>query len=76
MSRFGKRNETESNITHNQRLEFLGDAVIEFITSVHLFHMFHDLEEGGLSTYRTAIIQNQHLALLADVSYVSLMLIY
>ena len=37
---------------HNERLEFLGDAVVEFITSVHLFFMFPDLEEGGLATYR------------------------
>lgn len=65
MSRFGKKTETESNITHNERLEFLGDAVVEFVTSIHLFHIFPDLEEGGLATYRAAIVQNQHLAVLA-----------
>lgn len=67
MSRFGKENETDSNITHNERLEFLGDAVVEFLTSIHLFFMFPDLEEGGLATYRAAIVQNQHLAILAKV---------
>jgi ribonuclease III len=67
MSRFGKEFETDSNITHNERLEFLGDAVVEFLTSIHLFHMFPDLEEGGLATYRAAIVQNQHLAVLARV---------
>jgi dsRNA-specific ribonuclease len=67
MSRFGKKTVTESNITHNERLEFLGDAVVEFLTSIHLFHMFPDLEEGGLATYRAAIVQNQHLAVLAKV---------
>ena len=50
---------------HNERLEFLGDAVVEFITSVHLYYMFPDLEEGGLATYRSAIVLNQHLAVLA-----------
>ncbi|XP_020279114.1 ribonuclease 3 isoform X2 [Pseudomyrmex gracilis] len=65
MSRFGAKTETESSIAHNERLEFLGDAVVEFITSIHLFHMFPDLEEGGLATYRAAIVQNQHLAVLA-----------
>ena len=50
--RFGKKIETESAVKHNERLEFLGDAVVEFITSVHLFYMFPDLEEGGLATYR------------------------
>ena len=34
----------------NKRLEFLGDAVVELITSVHLFYMFPDLEEGSLIT--------------------------
>ncbi|KZC07809.1 PREDICTED: ribonuclease 3 [Dufourea novaeangliae] len=65
MSRFGARTETESSIAHNERLEFLGDAVVEFLTSIHLFHMFPNLEEGGLATYRAAIVQNQHLAVLA-----------
>ncbi|CAF4855599.1 unnamed protein product [Pieris macdunnoughi] len=65
MSRFGKSNETESEIKHNERLEFLGDAVVEFISSIHLFKMFPGLSEGGLATYRAAIVQNQHLALLA-----------
>ena len=65
MSRFGKQHETESNIMHNERLEFLGDAVVEFLSSIHLFYTFPDLEEGGLATYRAAIVQNQHLAVLA-----------
>ena len=65
MSKFGRKRETESKVQHNERLEFLGDAVVEFITSVHLFYMFPDLEEGGLATYRAAMVQNQHLAILA-----------
>ncbi|CAK1543104.1 unnamed protein product [Leptosia nina] len=65
MSRFGKSYETKSEIKHNERLEFLGDAVVEFISSIHLFKMFPGLAEGGLATYRAAIVQNQHLALLA-----------
>ena len=65
MSRFGCQEETTSNIQHNERLEFLGDAVVEFLTSIHLYFMFPDLEEGGLATYRAALVQNQHLAVLA-----------
>ena len=65
MSRFGCTKETISNIQHNERLEFLGDAVVEFLTSIHLYFMFPDLEEGGLATYRAALVQNQHLAVLA-----------
>uniref|UniRef100_A0A182MAP4 Ribonuclease 3 n=1 Tax=Anopheles culicifacies TaxID=139723 RepID=A0A182MAP4_9DIPT len=76
MSRFGKEHETDSNITHNERLEFLGDAVVEFITSIHLFHMFPDLEEGGLATYRAAIVQNQHLAVLAKKLHLEEFMLY
>ncbi|GBP09114.1 Ribonuclease 3 [Eumeta japonica] len=65
MSRFGNYRETESGIKHNERLEFLGDAVVEFLSSIHLFRMFPGLAEGGLATYRAAIVQNQHLAQLA-----------
>ncbi|XP_054736824.1 ribonuclease 3 [Anastrepha obliqua] len=76
MSRFGKEYETMSNITHNERLEFLGDAVVEFLSSIHLFFMFPDLEEGGLATYRAAIVQNQHLALLAKKLHLEEYMLY
>ncbi|KAK5604583.1 hypothetical protein CRENBAI_014994 [Crenichthys baileyi] len=65
MSRLGQDDPSPSRINHNERLEFLGDAVVEFLTSVHLYYLFPSLEEGGLATYRTAIVQNQHLAILA-----------
>lgn len=58
-------NEERSNIYGNERLEFLGDAIIEVISSIHLFFMFPELSEGHLDAYRQAIVQNQHLAELA-----------
>jgi hypothetical protein len=61
MSRFGKTKETESKLSHNERLEFLGDAVIEFITTVHLYYIFTDYQEGALATFRGAIVQNKNL---------------
>ncbi|XP_037945505.1 ribonuclease 3 isoform X3 [Teleopsis dalmanni] len=76
MSRFGKEYETDSNIAHNERLEFLGDAVVEFLSSIHLFFMFPELEEGGLATYRAAIVQNQHLALLAKKFHLEEYMLY
>ncbi|KAI4457702.1 ribonuclease iii [Holotrichia oblita] len=76
MSRFGRQQETESNITHNERLEFLGDAVVEFLSSIHLFYTFPDLEEGGLATYRAAIVQNQHLAVLARTLHLDQFMLY
>ena len=38
-----------------------------FPYSTHLYYLFPPLEEGGLATYRQAIVQNQHLAVLARV---------
>lgn len=67
MSRMGCDNDDcESDVTNNERLEFLGDAVLELVASVHLYFLFPNLEEGGLATYRAALVQNQHLSVLAD----------
>ncbi len=43
------------------------DCLIIFPYSTHLYYLFPPLEEGGLATYRQAIVQNQHLAVLARV---------
>ncbi|CAH8494245.1 unnamed protein product [Heterobilharzia americana] len=60
-----KMHEERSNIYGNERLEFLGDAIVEVISSIHLFFIFPELSEGHLDAYRQAIVQNQHLAELA-----------
>lgn len=65
MSRLAEEEEVQSNIHHYERLEFLGDAVVEFITSTTLYHLFPNVEEGGLAVYRQALVENQHLAKLA-----------
>lgn len=67
MSKLGSKKAEQSPLNHNERLEFLGDAVIEFITTIHLFYMFDELDEGGLATYRSTMVQNKNLALLAKV---------
>lgn len=65
MARMGSRKAQKSRIMNNERLEYLGDAVIEFLSTVHLFFMFPDLQEGGLATYRSSLVQNRQLASLA-----------
>ncbi|KAJ7372321.1 hypothetical protein OS493_019765 [Desmophyllum pertusum] len=65
MSNLGKMEEYQSMIRHNERLEFLGDAVLELISSVHLYFMLPSQPEGGLAMYRSALVQNKHLAQLA-----------
>lgn len=68
MSKLGSKKVEQSPLNHNERLEFLGDAVIEFITTIHLFFMFTELDEGGLATYRSTMVQNKNLAVLAKVT--------
>lgn len=75
MARMGFSRAKRSPIMNNERLEYLGDAVIEFLTSIHLYFMFPDDQEGSLASYRSTLVQNKHLALLAKVSY-SIMMNY
>jgi len=56
----------ESPINYLERPEFLGDAVLGFICSVSLFHMFPHLGEGALSMLRCALVSNVHLSVLAQ----------
>ena len=38
--------------------------------------MFPDLEEGGLATYRSSLVQNKHLAILAKVNYLAFWVLF
>ena len=49
----------------NQRLEFLGDAVLELIISEHLFRSFPDIKEGQLTQYRSTLVKGKILVELA-----------
>lgn len=46
----------ELKIKDNERLEFLGDAVLELTVSEHLFKQFPDLPEGKLTRMRASIV--------------------
>lgn len=52
-------------IAHNERLEFLGDAVLELASSTYLFNKFYNLSEGELTKTRAAIVCGPTLAKLA-----------
>ena len=51
---------------HNERLEFLGDAVIELIVTDHLFRKFPHATEGDLTGYRAALVNAQILGGIAE----------
>jgi ribonuclease-3 len=50
----------------NERLEFLGDAVISLIISEALWHRYPDEDEGSLTTRRAAIVSARGLARIAQ----------
>ena len=49
----------------NQRLEFLGDAVLEIILTDYLFTLYPDADEGIMTKMRSALARESTLALLA-----------
>lgn len=52
----------ESHLKNNQRLEFLGDAVVDLIAGQYLFDMFPDKPEGELTKMRAALVCENSLA--------------
>jgi len=55
-------NEHRDIKVHNERLEFLGDAVLELIVSDYLFNEFPDRPEGDLTSFRSALVKTESLA--------------
>jgi len=52
----------KESLSSNERFEFLGDAILEFIVSRKLFTLFPHLDEGILTTLRSLIVKTDSLA--------------
>lgn len=52
-------------VGHNERLEFLGDAVLDFIVADKLYQEFLNLNEGEMTKLRAALVRRDTLAHLA-----------
>lgn len=52
---------------HNERLEFLGDAVLELVVTNFLYHKFPDRAEGDLTAYRSALVNTNSLSKVGEV---------
>lgn len=50
----------------NERLEFLGDAILDFITGEYLYHRFPEMAEGRLTNLRSALVRTERLAQFAS----------
>lgn len=51
---------------HNERLEFLGDSVLNCVIAKYLYDTYPDLPEGDLSRLRSNLVNQQTLAILAQ----------
>lgn len=55
-------NEHSEALEDNERLEYLGDAVLDFIVGVWLYHQFPEMAEGDLTRMRSALVHTEQLA--------------
>jgi ribonuclease-3 len=70
-----KSAEQELNLPANERLEFLGDAVLDLVLAEHLFHTHPDLAEGDLTKVKAVAVSEPVLAEVARELGVGLFLL-
>jgi len=56
----------EFALEDNERLEFLGDAVLDFFIGEYLYHRFPEMHEGRLTSLRAALVREETLARFAQ----------
>ena len=49
-------NESRAPVKHNERLEFLGDSVLQIVSADYLFHAYADRPEGDLTRIRASLV--------------------
>jgi ribonuclease-3 len=52
----------ETILEDNERLEFLGDAVLDFVVGAYLYNRFPEMAEGELTSLRAALVRSSTLA--------------
>jgi ribonuclease-3 len=56
----------DGSLVNNERLEFLGDAVLDSVIAGHLFRKFPGEQEGFLTQMRSKIVKRSHLGRVAE----------
>ena len=60
-------NEHSEAIEDNERLEFLGDAVLDFVVGAWLYNRYPEMPEGDLTRMRSALVYTEQLAKFAGM---------
>jgi ribonuclease III len=60
----------DENLIDNERLEFLGDAVLDFLAGDMLYQRFTKMPEGDLTRLRAALVRTESLARLAQTCHI------
>lgn len=55
----------EEKLPNNERLEFLGDSVLSFVVSEHLYNEYPDHPEGDLTNFRASLVNAKALSVIA-----------
>ncbi len=55
-------NEAKNPMESNERLEFLGDSILSFVISDHLYNTYPNFDEGILTNLRSLVVNTQSLA--------------
>jgi ribonuclease-3 len=58
---------TDVVLEDNERLEFLGDAVLDFLVGAYLYHKYPEMDEGELTSLRAALVRTKSLAEFAKI---------
>ncbi|PLX22019.1 ribonuclease III [Candidatus Parcubacteria bacterium] len=56
----------EFHLPHNERIEFLGDAVLEIVVTEFLYKNYPETPEGDLTNWRASLVNSKMLAVVAE----------
>lgn len=59
-------NETKEDLKSNERMEFLGDSILSFVVSDHLYQAYPDFNEGVLTNLRSLVVNTKSLAVSSE----------
>jgi ribonuclease-3 len=59
-------NENPEAVEDNERLEFLGDAALDFVSAGWLYNRYPEMDEGALTRLRSALVRTEQLAQFAE----------